>query len=168
MSGTRNQPGITLIELLIVLAIVIILAATAVPSFITYLQTNRLTSATENMYYTLQYARSEAIKRNVTVYVSFKTGNSWCYGVNPGSTCTCDVANSCTLGSTQAPSGGQLTLTATGLTSNSLHFEPNHGAATASSKITITNGQGTAMGVDVGLLGSLLLCSSQVPGFPVC
>lgn len=166
----RNQykQGMTLVELLVVLSISAILAVTAVPAFITYLQTSRLTSAAQNLYYTLQNARTEAIKRNTTVYVQFQTGSNWCYGVNPVSACTCSTASSCTLGTTQAPSSAQLTLSATGLTSNAIHFEPNHGAASTSSTITLTNGQGNAISVKVGLLGSLLLCSSQISGYQAC
>jgi prepilin-type N-terminal cleavage/methylation domain-containing protein len=168
LTGHNDNKGFTLVELLVVLVITTILAVTAVPSFITYLQTNRLTTASQNLYYTLQYARSEALKRNTTVYVSFQTGSNWCYGINPGSTCSCNTANSCTLGSTTANSASQLTLSATGLVSNAVHFEPNHGAAGSSSTITFTNAQSVAMSVKVRLLGSLLLCSSQVSGYSAC
>jgi type IV fimbrial biogenesis protein FimT len=166
----RNQcqHGFTLLELFVVMALVAILAATGVPAFITYLQTNRLTQASQNLYYALQYARSEAVKRNTTVYVSIQTGSNWCYGINPATTCSCNTANSCTLGSTQVPSTGQLTLSASGLTNNSIHFEPNHGAAGSSSTITLTNGQSNAISVEVGLLGSLLLCSSNISGYQTC
>jgi len=160
--------GFTIVELLVVLAIVTILAITAVPSFITYLQTSRLTSASQNLYYALQYARTEALKRNATVYVSFQTGSSWCYGINAGATCSCNVANSCGLGSTSAPAASQLTLTASGLASGAVHFEPNHGAAGATSTITLTDAQGIAMSVKVRVLGSLLLCSAQVSGYSAC
>lgn len=160
--------GFTLVELLTVLSITAILAITAVPAFITYLQTNRLTNASQNLYYILQYARTEAFKRNTTVYVSFQTGSNWCYGVNPGATCNCNTANSCTLGSTTAPSSSQLTLSATGLINNAVRFEPTHGAAGTSSTITLTNNQSVAISVKVRLLGSLLLCSSQVAGYSAC
>jgi len=165
----RHNKGFNLFELLIVLAIVSILAIVAVPSFLNYLQTNRLIGATQGLYYALQYARGTAMKTDSTIYVSFQTGNNWCYGINSGSACTCSTANSCKLGSTQAPNAGQLTLSATGLTANSLQFEPNHGAADASSTITLTiTGQSTAMSIQVGLLGSLFLCSSQLAGYQSC
>ena len=168
MIRNQGQKGFTLLELFVVLTLVAILAATGVPAFITYLQTNRLVHAAQNLYYTLQYARSEAIKRNATVYISFQTGTNWCYGVNPSTTCNCNSANSCALGSTQVPSTGQLSLSATGLTNNSIRFEPNHGAAGSSSTITLTNGQSNTISVKVGLLGSLLLCSSQISGYQAC
>lgn len=163
-----REDGFTIIELFVVLAIVAILAITAVPSFITYLQTSKLTGASQGLYDALRYARSESLKRNVNVYVSIQTGSSWCYGINTSSTCTCSSGNSCTLGRTTAPASSQLTLSATGLTSSAVRFEPNHGAAGSASTITFTNAQGNNISVRVRLLGNLLLCSSTVSGYAAC
>lgn len=164
----RGKHGFSLVELLVVMGIVAIISSIAVPSFLTYLQTTRLTNAAQNLYYALQTARTEAIKQNANVYVSFQTGTTWCYGVNANSSCACNTASNCTLGATQAPASAQLTLSATGLNGTSIHFEPNHGAAMTSSTITLTNGQGNAISVKISLLGSLLLCSSNVSGYPAC
>jgi len=163
-----NDHGVTLLELLIAISIVAILAVTAVPSFITYLQQNRLVGATQRLYHTLQYARTEAVKRNANVYVSFVTGSNWCYGANPGATCACNTSGSCTIGSVSAPSAGQISLSATGLNSGAIYFEPNHGASSSSSTITFTTSQGDTMGVKIGLLGSLTICSSSIAGYPAC
>ncbi|VVC75586.1 hypothetical protein AQUSIP_08760 [Aquicella siphonis] len=161
--------GFNLLELLILIAVIGILTVTAVPAFINYLQTRRLVGASEQLYYALQYARSEAVKRNTTVYVSFQTGSNWCYGINANTTCSCNVANSCGLGSTQAPASGSISLAASGLTNNALHFEPNHGAANASSTLTFTaSGPAISASVKVGLLGNPFLCSSQITGYAAC
>lgn len=162
------QKGFTLIELLIVIAVLGITMIIAVPSYVSYLQTNRLKGATQQLYQSLYYARTEAIKRNATVYVSFQTGSSWCYGSNPSATCSCNVANSCVIGATQAPSSNQLSLSATGLTNNAVSFEPNHGAASGNPTITLTASNGNAMGIKIGYLGSLTICSSSVTGYPAC
>lgn len=163
-----SHHGFTIIELLVVLVIATILLVTTIPSFVTFLQTSRLTSTSQQLYDTMQYARAEALKRNVNIFVSFQTGSNWCYGINPSAACSCNTANSCTLGTVTAPASSTISLSATGLTSNSVRFDPNHGAANAASTVTFTNSQGNAISVKVRLLGSIQLCSANVSGYAAC
>ena len=165
----KKQKGITLIELLITIVIIAVLVIIGIPSFVNYLQENRLIGTTQNLYYTLQYARSEAVKRNTTMYVVFQTGSNWCYGINPGSSCSCSTAGSCTLGSVSSNSAQPMSLSTSGLTSNTIQFEPLHGASYISGTITYTlTGSSNAMSVKVNLLGSLQVCSNQISGYPTC
>jgi type IV fimbrial biogenesis protein FimT len=66
----RKVRGVTLIELLTVVAIAAILAMVAVPSFKKIIATQRLKSAASNLQVALLTARSEALKRNASVCVS--------------------------------------------------------------------------------------------------
>ena len=165
----RAQRGFTLLELLVALTVVIILTLVAIPSLTNFFQEYRVTASTQQLYYVLQYARSEAIKRDTSVYVSFQTGDSWCYGVNTGSACSCNVANSCGLGTYTAPQSQQLTLSTTTLTNSSVSFEGTRGASGAASTITYTvYGNTTAIGIDITALGNMQMCSSQVSGYSPC
>lgn len=63
----KEQSGFSLIELLFVLAIAAIALGIGVPAFSTIFANNRMTAATNDLVSSLHAARSEAIKRQVTV-----------------------------------------------------------------------------------------------------
>ncbi|MES2217507.1 MAG: GspH/FimT family pseudopilin [Pseudomonadota bacterium] len=169
MSWRPGQKAFTILELLVVLTILAIMAFLTVPSFLTFINETHVTSYAEDLLYNLQYARSEAIKRNSNVYVSFTTGSTWCYGINVGSSCTCSTSGSCGLGAFLAPSG-IATMSTTGLSSGSLIFEGTRGAATnGASKIIFTIVGGTmAIGVTLTGLGNMQMCSSTISGYSAC
>lgn len=66
-SMQNRQPGFTVVELLVAIAIVGILAAIAAPSFIGVVNTNRLASNANELLSVIQYARSEAVRSNSRV-----------------------------------------------------------------------------------------------------
>lgn len=65
----RPSQGHTLTELISTLAIGAIIVSMAVPSFATLLQSNRLTTSINTLAASLNYARSEAVKRNQRIVV---------------------------------------------------------------------------------------------------
>lgn len=101
MYTQANTAGVTLIELLTVIAVMTILLLVVIPAFSDLLDRNRLKAATEIMYSDLQFAKTEAIKRNKRIRVNFMTSNSgatWCYGIKENSDCDCNAdsgANMC-------------------------------------------------------------------------
>lgn len=72
-----RQAGVTLVELLTVLTIVVILTAIGVPSYRYVTTANRVATESNSLLGDLQYARSEAVRegQQVTVCVS-KNGSS--------------------------------------------------------------------------------------------
>ena len=156
--------------MMIVLSIIIILTIAAVPGFISLYQERHLVSEAQNLYYALQYARSEAIKNNQTVYVFFQTGDSWCYGMNPNTTCNCNTTNSCTLGTDAVSKTQGLSLTTTGLTNNNtLTFEGTHGLTNITSTVTFTiYGKTPSATLKISPLGNMQICSATLSGYPTC
>ncbi|MBC8551153.1 MAG: GspH/FimT family pseudopilin [Candidatus Brocadiales bacterium] len=68
-----NSCGFSLVEIMIVISIFSILAAIAIPNFISWLPNFRLKSAARDLYSTMQKVRLEAVKRNTNVGISFST-----------------------------------------------------------------------------------------------
>lgn len=165
----KRSCGLTLIELITILGIVIILAVVSIPTFISYAQTKRISGAAEALFYALQYARSEAVKRNTNVYLSFVTGDNWCYGVNAGNSCDCTSPGSCALLSVSAPQSQTLSLSKSGYSSNYVYFESTHGAANSSGSITFTlYNQTKLITIKIGMMGNLQQCSTGISGYNPC
>ena len=77
----RNSPrGFTAVELVIVIAIVAVAAALALPDLSNLLVNQRLRSAGTDLMSSLIVARSEAIKRNGPVEVRPASGADWTQG----------------------------------------------------------------------------------------
>ena len=74
-----NEPGgFTAVEVLIVIAILLALAAVAIPNFSGWASKQRLKSVARDMFTHFQYARLEAVKRSSNVALQFNpdVGNS--------------------------------------------------------------------------------------------
>ncbi|SEA48003.1 type IV fimbrial biogenesis protein FimT [Microbulbifer marinus] len=75
MRIAKRSAGFTLIELMIVIAILAILIAIGVPSFTSLIKNNRLTSAANDLAGALHFARAEAVRRGSSVQVSSVSDN---------------------------------------------------------------------------------------------
>lgn len=77
-ASCHRMRGLTLIEMLVVIALASVILSLAVPSFTGMLARKRLEGAALELGTDLQYARSESVQRNAAVGVVFASG---CYAI---------------------------------------------------------------------------------------
>lgn len=99
--SSKAARGFTLIEMMVVIAILGILLAIAAPSFNIFFEKYRTKRAAETLAAFLVNAKSESAKRNASVRVVFQSSNSdktWCAGMTTSSNCDCSATpNTCTM-----------------------------------------------------------------------
>ena len=65
-----RQRGFTVVEILLVIVIIGVLGAIAAPSFVSFTSSQKVKTASFDLYAAMMFARSEAIKRRVNVTVA--------------------------------------------------------------------------------------------------
>ncbi|MCW5635799.1 MAG: prepilin-type N-terminal cleavage/methylation domain-containing protein [Rubrivivax sp.] len=92
--------GLTLLELVVVMAVLAVLGAMAVPGMSAHLRSGRLVAAAELMAADIADARHEAARRGQTLHVGMQlagTGSpSWCWAVATTATCPCGASDDAT------------------------------------------------------------------------
>jgi len=72
-----TQRGFTLIELIVVIALIAIMMGLAAPSFVRFQRSSELTSATNSLVGSMAAARAEAMKRNRNAFVLPLVADDW-------------------------------------------------------------------------------------------
>jgi type IV fimbrial biogenesis protein FimT len=179
-SGLAGFRGFSFVEIMMVTSIAAILAALAAPGFSGFNDKRRVKAAAEVLYGDLQFARSEAIKRDRAVRIRFRSSNggaTWCYGMSHSDVaaeCDCTVTNTASSGFCYLDVNGNGTYQA-GVDEvrrvsdaewpnvvlrnlPTFSFSPPHGTAPNASA-RLHSGQNYAMRVVVTGLGRVRLCS---------
>ena len=188
MKRTTNR-GFTLLELMIVMVIVAIGVALAVPSYRDTMERRETTSQAEQLSAFLSYAQSEAVKRNemISIQLSYTDANNWCVGANEGNTgCDCTETDSGSVNFCSINDVAKIMSSATQTKSSMLShetdttftFDPIRGTM-ASSDLGLDHGfvlqsdnANWQLTVDIGVTGRIRICNADsdkaVPGFQTC
>lgn len=181
--------GFTLLELMIVMVIVAIGVALAVPSYRDVIERRETTSQAEQLSAFIAYAQSEAVKSNemISVQLMHTNANDWCIGASEGdSGCDCTETLSTATGFCSLNGVAKIMSSATQTTSSMLShttdttlvFDPVRGTM-ISSDLGTTHGftlqsdnTHWALQVDIGVTGRIRICNPDsdkaVPGFKSC
>ena len=73
--AAKSQTGVTLLELMVVIAIVGILAAFATPISLQWRANRYLSNGAREIHAAIQYARLQAVKQNANVVINFNIAN---------------------------------------------------------------------------------------------
>lgn len=123
----NRYKGFTLVELMVVIALLAIMAAIAIPGFTDFIKRNETESAADDVNRLLQYARNQAIATRSAVIVKRDTGsNKWVVTVRGAESRTLDYSPNKVNFSTD-------------LSDNQVTFNA-YGAANKASKISICRG----------------------------
>jgi len=77
---SQSNRGFTLLELMILIAVLAILLSVAVPSFLSAIQNSRMTAQANDLITAFQLARSEALKRKRPISVCSSSDGATCGG----------------------------------------------------------------------------------------
>ena len=71
MYGSKNRFGFTTVELMVVIGIMSIMGAIAIPTYYSWLPNIHFRDASQNLQLDMNYAKMTAVKRNAKVHIRF-------------------------------------------------------------------------------------------------
>jgi len=165
----NRDKGVTLIELLVTVVVLGILSTIAAPSFLSFLEKQRLLGSVQGAANFIKLARAESLKRStgVAFVVDRVDSMTWCYGLtdNVSLTCDCFIENSCSVGSktyenlnTEFPNIKLSSVTPSN--SVSAAFESTRGTINPTVSMVFETESGNSLELSTTLLGSSSICSS--------
>jgi type IV fimbrial biogenesis protein FimT len=159
--------GFTMIELMIVVAILAIIASIAFPSYRTYIENSRIRNAAESIQNGVQKARTAAVQNNARVSFTLGANSAWTIGCTTATAlCPAEIEKH-VVGATMAT----VTTTKTPAAATQIFFT-NLGTRDATAgqltQITIDNtklatADSRELNVTIGAGGNVRMCDPNLP-----
>jgi type IV fimbrial biogenesis protein FimT len=157
-----KQLGVTLIELMIVVSILIILAAVGMPSYREWIENSKIRSGASSVFNGIQKARTSAVQNNTQV--RFVLGNNTAWRVECVTAAMCPNGNA-TIEQRSSSDGSSTSVTTTVLPAGATTVTFNNlGVANAGGLTRVTVDNSTTysgkrpLRVEIGASGSARLC----------
>jgi type IV fimbrial biogenesis protein FimT len=175
-----KQRAFTLIEVMISIAILGIVMAIAVPSYLDWIDKNQLKDAVETFNSSLQRGRSisKARSENIFINVTVNSGtNAWCFGLHAGTAaCSCTTANSCNVEQISSSDAGHYfskVKIKNGNTISGQNFDNVRGLISGTGgSITFISDRGKEATINLNAVGNTILCSTAgstyIGDYPSC
>ncbi len=190
-NGFSKNEGFTLIELMVVIAVVAIITSFALPSYRMLIEKRQVTSGAEQLAAFISSAQIEAVKRSNNVSVSYTTSDSdtWCVGMVVGLTaCDCQETDPTSTSPLACAIDTQLRVYTDAMVTysdilqsmtgdGSFVYDPARGMMVTVPdpvELKLQSEEGTyALNVQVNVTGRVKICNdvsanTQVPGFKQC
>ena len=149
----RNESGLTLIELMIVIAVTAIIAGVAIPNMVSWRNNAKYSGAIENVRGDLNMAKMVAIREGGFVAVQFLPNGYQIFNDN-GATAGVFDAGEDMLIDLQLPSGVSIDLAATDFAMNRFRFD-DRGVPENLGRVVITRTNGEQRSIILNRLGRI-------------
>ena len=161
----RNQHGFTLIELMVVAAIIVTLAAISVPEFSQRSRGYRMNAAARDLQSKVQGARMEAVKRGVDVWMDIDLAGDQCTTfVDDGATASVLDSSDTIIGYLPLPEGVDLFATDSGGPAIQFSSRGTLSIPAGTERILMQNVDGLLRGVRIRITGNSVIVKSSDGG----
>lgn len=158
-----RQAGFTLMEAVVVLAVMAILAAVAIPNYNRMRERQRMQLAAQTLQHDLQVAHSQSSKVG-TIFFNFKReAQAWCWGANTAAPCDC-MTQRCNTASQHSRDWPGVWL----IYASDAQFEAGLGRAVENGPTEFSTKHGGQVRVQLNALGRASLCGKDAPKSAPC